>query len=505
MLRDPGLQREITQRIKGEYHTAEFAVTRTIRRYAQLLQQSPNSYLAERAQDLFDIERHLLSSLLGGQRAPLANLSSPVVVLAHDLTPSETASLERQFVLGFATEMGGAGGHTSIVAKGLEIPATVGIGPFLSDVASGEPVIVDGDHGRLILQPDDDTVEYYRCESEAHKSRARSLTKLRDLPAETSDGTSLRLYANVDFPREAEACLERGADGVGLYRTEFLYLSTPHEPTEEEHFEVYADVVRIMQGRPVVIRTLDLGADKMGQLPLPEPERNPCLGLRSIRLSLRNLAGFRTQLRAILRASALGKVKIMFPMITTLADLRQAKTVLADAMEDLDDLGLPFDREIEIGMMVEVPAAVVLMDRFLPEVSFLSIGTNDLIQFALAVDRANNVVADRYQTADPAVLRLIDTTLKQAHAAGVPVAVCGQMSGEILYTMLLLGLGLRELSVPPAVIPEIKTVCRRVTLEQCERVAQRAMALENAMEIDKFLRSELCKAAPELVHNDGGP
>jgi phosphotransferase system enzyme I (PtsI) len=253
-----------------------------------------------------------------------------------------------------------------------------------------------------------------------------------------------------------------------------------------------------MQGRPVVIRTLDLGADKMGRLPLEE-ERNPFLGLRSIRLSLRNLPLFRTQMRAILRASALGNVQVMFPLITTLNELRQAKMVLADAMEDLDEEGCPFNREIPVGMMVESPAAVVMLDKFLREVDFISIGTNDLIQYALAVDRSNNHVADLYQNGDPAVLRLIDSTLQAAHHFQIPATLCGQMSGATNYTMLLLGLGLRHLSVPPIAVPEIKRICRAVTIDHCQRIAQRAMAMDSAREVDAFLRDALKKSVPDIV------
>lgn len=505
MLRDPGLYKEVTGLIRGEYFTAEFAVSRTIHRYAQIFQQSDGSYLADRAHDLYDLERNLLRRLLGEHREFLANLSSPVVLLAHDLTPSDTARLDRRFVLGFATEIGGAGGHSAIVAQGLEIPAAVGIGGLLSDIAGGETVIVDGDHGRVILRPDEETLNHYRRERDAHLSRALNLTGLRHLPAETADGCRIQLFANVEFPREAEACVERGAEGIGLYRTEFLYLSSHTEPTEEEHYQVYAEVVRAMGDRPVVIRTQDLGADKMGQQPVHDSERNPCLGLRSIRLSLRNVSGFRTQLRAILRASALGNVRVMFPLISTLSELRQAKLILADAMEDLHEAGLPYNRDIPVGMMVEVPAVVVMLDKFLPEVAFLSIGTNDLIQYALAVDRGNTEVADRYQSSDPAILRMIDTTLKVARDTSVPVNVCGQMSGEIVYTMLLLGLGLRGLSVPPAVIPEIKKICRSVTISHCEAIARRALEMDSAREIGRFLREELRKVAPELVDTECGP
>jgi phosphotransferase system enzyme I (PtsI) len=305
--------------------------------------------------------------------------------------------------------------------------------------------------------------------------------------------------ANIEFPREVQACIDRGADGVGLYRTEFLYLAVNTEPTEEEHYDAYCQVLSAMGDCPVVFRTLDLGADKLGQLPSHEEERNPFLGLRSIRLSLRNLPQFRTQLRAILRASVLGSARIMFPLISSLQELRQAKMVVADTMEDLEEAGVKFDREIQVGMMVEVPATVVLLDKFLPEVDFISIGTNDLIQYALAVDRSNNEVADRYQASDPAVLRLIEMSLGAAGESGIPASVCGQMSGEASYTMLLLGLGLRALSVPPAVIPEIKKICRSVSVPQCLEVAQRALAMESAREIDTYLREELRKVVPELV------
>jgi phosphotransferase system enzyme I (PtsI) len=350
----------------------------------------------------------------------------------------------------------------------------------------------------VILQPDQATLDRYRRELEAHRSLAVRLEKLRDLPAETTDGVQISLLANIEFPREVEACLERGAGGIGLYRTEFLYLGVDAEPTEEDHFQAYAEVIRAMGQRPVIIRTLDLGADKLGQLPTHEEERNPFLGLRSIRLSLKNLTVFRTQLQAILRASTLGNVRVMFPLISTLQELRQSKMVLADAMEDLEEAHTPFDRNLPVGMMVEVPAAVLLLDRFLPEVDFISIGTNDLIQYTLAVDRSNNEVADRYRASDPSVLRLLKMSLEAAERAHVPASLCGQASGESLYTMLLLGLGLRGLSVPPSAVPEIKNICRRVSIPHCQAVAQRALTMDNAREIETFLREELRKAVPEL-------
>jgi len=499
MLRDPRMNDELVELIRTNHYSPEYAVSRVLRRYAKIFQELRDDFLAERANDVFDLERRLLRCLLGERREELSHITSPVIVLAHNLTPSETAMLDPNFVLGFVTEIGGAGGHTAIVAKGLEIPAIVGTGAFLTDVSGGELAIVDGDQGRVILQPDEETIARYQHEVEEHRSLAVRLQGLRELPAETLDGTRVTLLANIEFPREVPACLARGADGVGLYRTEFLYLAVNTEPTEEEHYNAYCQVLSSMGNLPVVFRTLDLGADKLGQLPSHEEERNPFLGLRSIRLSLRNLPQFRTQLRAILRASVLGSARIMFPLISSLQELRQAKMVVADTMEDLEEAGVEFDREIQIGMMVEVPATVVTLDKFLPEVDFISIGTNDLIQYALAVDRSNNEVADRYQASDPAILRLLDMSLRAAAESQIPASVCGQMSGEASYTMLLLGLGLRALSVPPSAIPEIKKICRSVSISQCVEVAQRSLAMESAREIDTYLREELRKVVPELV------
>ena len=334
---------------------------------------------------------------------------------------------------------------------------------------------------------------------EHHRSLAVRLATLRDLPAETQDGEPIQLGANIEFPHEIQACLDRGANGIGLYRTEFLYLGADEEPTEDDHFEAYSHVVNSMSKRQVTIRTLDLGADKMGQLPRGEEEHNPFLGVRSIRLSLRNLDLFRKQLRAVLRASVLGEVRVMFPMITTLQELRQAKMILNDTMEDLREDGFEYDEQIKVGMMVEVPSAVMMLDKLLKEVDFISIGTNDLIQYCLAVDRSNKDVANLYRASDPAVLRLINTTLRAARDADVPVNVCGEMSATPKYIPLLLGMGLRSVSVSPSAIPEIKSVCRSVTIEQCEDIASRALQLDSAREVDTFLQEEIRNISPELV------
>jgi phosphotransferase system enzyme I (PtsI) len=496
MLHDPKLQAELTAAVRDRNWWPEYAVSRTLRRYAKVF-QSLDNHLSQRAHDIYDIEKSLLRHLLGQRRETLAAISQPVIVLAHNLTPSETANLDRRFVQGFATELGGPGSHTAIVAEGLEIPAVVGVGPFLSDVSGGEPVILDGNQGLVILQPDEETIARYRLELEAARSTQEKLGQLRDLPAVTTDGVSIQIMGNIEFPSEAEHCLSRGCDGIGLYRTEFLYLTSKFEPTEEDHFAAYGAVVRAMPDKPVVIRTLDLGADKMLTETTPEEERNPCLGLRSIRLSLRQLPMFRTQLRAILRASALGDVRVMFPLISTITELRQARMVLADVMEDLAEHGIPFNRDMPVGIMVETPAAVVMLDAFVKEVDFVSVGTNDLIQYTLAVDRGNKEVADLYNACDPAVLRLLRRSLDVAREAGVPASVCGQMSGSVMYTQLLLGLGLRQLSVPASAIPEVKQVCRSVSVAECRRIAERALAMDGAREVKAFLRDQMRRLLSE--------
>jgi len=496
MLQDSRLRRELEEMISQRHYSPEYAVSRAMRRYAQVFQRLESPYLAERATDIFDIEKRLLRHLLGRRRQRVSELTSAVLVLAHNLTPSETANFDRRFVRGFATEVGGPGSHTAIVAEALEIPAVVGIGPFLTEVSGGEQVIIDGDKGLVILRPDEETLARYRHELAEARSLAARLATLRDLPAETADGVRIELYGNIEFPYEVEHCVARGADGIGLYRTEFLYLGDDAEPSEEVHFQAYSEVVRAMGDKPVTIRSFDLGADKMPYLPPPEDERNPFLGLRSIRLALRNLPMFRTQLRAILRASTLGNVRVMFPLISTVLELRQAKMVLADVMEDLDEHGIPYRRDMPIGMMVEVPAAVMMLDRFVEEVQFLSIGTNDLIQYTLAVDRSNKDVVSLYNAADPAVLKLIRLAIETADKHGVPINLCGQMSSSPTYTMLLLGLGLRRFSVSPSAIPEVKNICRQVTIEQCRAVAERAFSLENARDIKTYLREELRRRVP---------
>ena len=498
MLHDQRLQEELTSAVRERNWWPEYAVSRTLRRYAKVFQKLDN-HIAQRAHDIYDIEKSLLRNLLGQRRETLASISEPVVILAHNLTPSETANLDRRFVKGFATELGGPGSHTAIVAEGLEIPAVVGIGPFLADVSGGEPVILDGNQGVVILQPDEETIARYRLEAEVAETVAASLGQLRDLPAETIDGVRVQIRGNIEFPEEVEQCMRRGSDGIGLYRTEFLYLTSRHEPSEEDHYRAYRKVIDAIDGKPMVVRTLDLGSDKMLTEKSPEEERNPCLGLRSIRLSLRQLPMFRTQLRAILRASAHGDVRVMFPLVSTILELRQARLVLADVMEDLAEHDIDFNPKLKIGIMVETPAAAMMLDAFIEEVDFVSVGTNDLIQYTLAVDRGNKDVADLYSACDPAVIRLLKRSLDISHDAGVSASVCGQMSGSVMYTQLLLGLGLRELSVPAAAIPEIKQAVRSVSIADCQAVAKRVLEMNSARDVKAFLRDQKRRLLAETV------
>jgi len=499
MLRDPKLIGEIEQLIHSKCFSPEFAASRVLRNYAKVFQNLGNPYLAERAADVFDLEKRLLRALLGEQRPELSHLTGHVIILAHNLTPSETAGLDPEYVLGFATEVGGRTSHTAILAGALELPAVVGVGNFLADASPGEIVVIDGNRGEVIIDPDEATLKKYRNQVESQKQENARLAELNELPATTIDETRVQVMGNIEFPQEVEHCTERGADGVGLYRTEFLYLGTKAEPTEEDHYNAYCRVLESMSDRPVVIRTLDLGADKIpaSAVSIYDENDNPALGLRSIRLSLRNTPQFKTQLRAILRAAVHGHIRIMFPLVTSLLELRKAKMILGDVIEDLDDAGIEFNRNVPVGMMVEVPAAAMLADEFAREVDFFSIGTNDLIQYALAVDRGDPNVSSLYSAGDPSILRLIQMIVDAANRNQISVTVCGQMSSDPRYIPLLVGMGLRTLSVTPSSIPEVKDLIRHVTIGQAEEIARHALALDVARDVETYLRGQLARIHPD--------
>ena len=500
MVRDPKLLEEIESLIREKCYSPEFASSRVLRRYAKVFQNLGDQYLAERAVDIFDLEKRILRHLLGERREELAHLTAPVIVLAHNLTPSETANLNTKYVLGFATEVGGHTSHTAILAGALEIPAVVGVGHFLADVSGGESIILDGNHGEVIIDPDASTVTKSRDSEARFRTVTERLESLRPLRSETRDGVRIQVMGNIEFPEEVEHCTQRGADGIGLYRTEFLYLEKDCEPIEEDHYEAYCQVVSAFSKHPVVIRTLDLGADKMsGSFSDSYGEgSNPVLGLRGLRLSLRNLPLFKTQLRAILRAATLGDVRIMFPLVSSLVELRQANMILQDVIEDLEEHGVPFQRDVPVGMMVEVPAAALLAEKFAQEVDFFSIGTNDLTQYTLAVDRSDSNIANLYNSGDPSVLQLLRSVLSAGQKYDVPVTVCGQMSSDPKFIPLLVGMGLRKLSVTPHAIPELKEVVRNITIAQAEEIAAHAESLDTAHDVENYLRGELNKICPDL-------
>ena len=502
LIEDPELVRELEALVTDKQLSAAYAVSRVRRRHAKALENLHHPTFSTRSSDLFDIEKAILRHLLGEEEASL-DLKEPVVILAHDLTPSETAALDPNLVHAFATEAGGRASHTAIMAGVLEIPAVVGLGRFLTDISGGDEVIVDGNRGVLIINPDDETHLRYEETRKTFGTFSRGLGELRDLPAETRDGHKVTLLGNIEFPHEADHCRSRGADGVGLYRTEFLYLNKTEDPTETEQYEAYMTVLRTLgPGKPVVIRTLDLGADKFFRKPdqhQPHEERNPSLGLRSVRLCLRNLALFKTQMRAILRASSHGDVRIMFPMVSTLLELRQCKLILAEVKEDLEEAGIPFNRKLPLGTMIEVPSAAIMAAELAREVNFFSIGTNDLIQYTLAADRTNETVAGLYSAGDPAVLRLIEQVVEAANRFDIDVSVCGEMSGEPIYTMLLLGMGLRQMSVTPQNIPEVKKIIRSITVEEAKQVAAQAQRLDTARDVNHYLREQTRRILPEVV------
>lgn len=492
-LRDRSLRRKITDLITEHCYTAEYAVSNILRDIAKHFSQADDAYISERVSDIYDIEKRLLRHLIGKRQEELAHSNEPVVVIAHDLTPTQTASFDKRYVKGLATDAGGRTSHTAIVARSMGIPAVVALGQVTELVASGDTVIVDGHRGTLVINPDQATLDEYKTLEAEFIEFEHELDELAGLEAVTTDGSRIYLLGNIEFPYEADITLQKGGDGIGLYRTEFLYMDVDREPSEEDHYQAYMATLRSFGGHPITIRTFDLGADKFTQQRQHYQERNPFLGLRSIRYCLQNLPIFKTQIRAVLRASIHGKLKLMFPLITNMMELRQAKWIVADVKEDLEEEGIAYDDNIEIGVMIETPAAALIAENLAKEVDFFSIGTNDLTQYTLAVDRVNERVASLYTPAHPAVLQLIRQVIQHARRAKIDVSLCGEMASDVEYTPLLLGLGLTTLSLSPPMIPEVKNIVRSVSIQHCEEIARKALSFDTSKQTINFLREEVRK------------
>jgi phosphotransferase system enzyme I (PtsI) len=497
LLGDKSVVAQVVSEIKNRHSTAEYAVSTIMRKYATAFQAMSDKYMSDRVKDIYDVERRVLHNLIGQKHEDLSHLTQDVIVIAHDLLPSQTAALDRVHVKGFATDVGGRTSHTAIVARAMGIPAVVGLGAITSEVSGGDNIIIDGNRGVVIVNPDAEQLTEHTEYQKRLVRLDRELRELAHLPPQTLDGHVVSLQANIEGPGDITDAVTRGAQGVGLYRTEFLYLMNESAPSEEEQYQAYASAAKHAVGAPVIIRTFDLGADKYTQAQLASPERNPFLGDRSIRQCLHDIPMFKCQLRAIMRASLLGDVRIMFPMISTLMELRQAKMVLRDVMDDLEDQGIEFRRDIPIGMMVEVPSAALQADAFAREVNFFSIGTNDLVQYVLAVDRTNEKVAGLYCPAHPAVLKLLRDVIRIGQRNDIGVSVCGEMAGEPMYTLLLLGLGLTTFSMNGPDIPEVKKVVRSTTYEHAKHVARKVMSFDSERQVMHYLREETRKIIPE--------
>lgn len=499
VVQDAKFTQQIEELIRDKLYSGAYAVSHVMRSYQRRLSAMRDPLFQERVRDLQDIEKRLMRHLLGEAREDLAHLTEPVVVVARDLTPSQAAHLDPTKVVGVATDLGGLTSHTAIFARSLEIPAVMGLEDMTTCISGGDYVVVDGTHGVVVANPDEETQGRYHTLQARHQEVRAGLEELRTLPAVTQDGTRVSLYGNIEFPHEVATCLAKGAEGVGLYRTEFLYLREDEEPTEDDHYRAYLEAARAADGKPLTIRTLDLGADKYTQNRNAEPERNPFLGLRSIRYCLQHLDVFKIQLRAILRASVEADIRIMFPLITGLMEFRQGRMVLSEAMEDLEEMGIPFRRDIPLGIMIETPAAALQCKEFAREVDFVSLGTNDLIQYTLAVDRANERVASLYTASHPAVLRLLREVIRTCDRYNVESALCGEMAGEPIYTLLLMGLGLRRFSMAAGDIAEVKKIIRSTTIVHARKVARRAMSFEIDRQVTNYLRDETRKTWPHAL------
>ena len=497
MLEDRAIYDEIVRMLGTDLKNIEFVVHEVTDRYAQALHNLQDEYLSERAVDVRDIARRLLRNLAGRSSSALADLAEPCIIIAHDLSPTETAGLNRTKVLGFATDLGSPTSHTAIMARALGIPAVVGMHDISQRVAAGDPVLVDGQHGLIIIRPTAERIERYARKRKAQAAIRSRLGELRDQPAMTRDGYHIPLAANIELPADADVAVANGADGVGLFRTEFLFLNTV--PTEDEQTEAYLQVARRIAPATAIIRTMDIGGDKfISHIKMPQ-QVNPFMGWRAIRFCLAQPEFFKVQLRAILRASKLKNIKIMYPMISNVKEVIEANRLLEEAKSELTGRGVEYDPDIEVGVMIEIPSAALTADLIAPHVRFFSIGTNDLVQYTLAVDRVNELVSNLYEPTHPAIIKLIKHTVDVGHEHGLWTGVCGEMAGNPLLVPLLVGLGVDELSVNAPGVPLVKDVIRSLRFSQAEDLGQAALRSGSAEEVMANCRQLVGQIAPEIL------
>ena len=499
VVEDRTLIDEVLRTLTREHQNIEHVFQQVANRYSKTLSEIDDPYLRERSLDIHDVARRVLHNLMGKQTRPLSSIDSPHILIAHNLTPSDTAQLNRQLVLGFATDVGSRTSHTAIMARSMSIPAVVGLHDVSEALESGQHVLLDGYNGLLILNPNDQTLWEYG-ELEIKKTQVEEkLTQLRETFSTTLDGRHVVLSANIELPEEVTVVKKNGAEGIGLYRTEFFYINKTELPDEEEQYVNYKRVADEVQPYSVIIRTLDLGGDKfMSALDLPE-ELNPFLGWRAIRFCLERPEIFKVQLRAILRASIGGNVRMMYPMISGLGELRRANDVLEECKDELRHEGKPFNEEMEVGAMIEIPSAAVTADLLAQEVDFFSIGTNDLIQYAIAVDRVNERIAHLYEPTHPAIIRLIKNVIDAGHAHNLWVGICGEMAGEIALTPLLIGLGVDELSTGPALVPRVKRAVQSLDVGLCLQLVDEISRLDSASQILERCEAVAREHYPELL------
>jgi len=492
LLQDPAVIDETFKTIEGG-KSAEFAFFRTTRKIIKAYKRVDDKYMRERITDIRDLLRRVTAVLLGTKHPTLSNIKAPAVVIAPNLAPSDTALMHTSRIRAFVLDTGGRTSHTTILARALQIPAVLNVKDASSEINPGDLVIVDGNRGKVLVNPDPETIEKYEEEIRKIEVIRKSLEELRDLPTVTTDGHRVRLLANMEFTDEIDAVLENGGEGVGLYRSEYHFLVHDKAPSEEDLYADYSEVAEKLAPRPVIIRTLDVGGDKISHIIPSEPEANPYLGWRAIRVSLSLRDMFKTHLRAILRASACGNLSVMFPMISSIDELNEALSILEEVKSELSDEGIDFNEDIRVGVMIEVPSAVMITDHLAGKVDFFSIGTNDLVQYSVAVDRSNNKIANLFEPFHPGVLRLIKITVDAAHANGIPVAVCGEMGGDPLGAFLLVGMDIDELSMVPSFIPSIKHIIRAMNKKTTTEIVNEALKCGSAEEVKKILYEEFRK------------